>query len=1371
MDKKRKPYVLALDVGTGSVGYACMYRSDYKLPSKKMKVLGNTDRTSIKKNLMGTLLFDSADTAAGRRLKRTSRRRLSRRRKRLLYLQEIFGPELAKLDENFLHRLDDSFLKMEDKRGERHPIFGNVAEEVAYHDRFPTIYHLRQHLADSKEKADLRLIYLALAHILKFRGHFLIEGELDMENNDIQVRFDEFLASYDSAFETSLRDQDAQVAEICKEKISKSAKKDRILAQFPSERSNSSFAEWLKLCLGNQADFKKVFGLAEKTPLQFLQDGYEEDLENLLAQVGDDYTDVFWAAKNFHDAILLAGILSDQPTKAPLSAFMIKRYKEHEEDLKALKAFIRQHLPEKYKEVFSDETKNGYAGYIESGVKQEDFYKYLKNLLQNVPGSEVFLEKIKAEDFLRKQRTFDNGAIPHQVHLQEMRAILRRQAPYYPFLQEKQDKLEKLLTFRIPYYVGPLDKGNSPFAWLVRNSEESITPWNFEDVVNKEESAQKFIERMTNVDLYLPDQKVLPKHSLLYEKYAVYNELTKIQYVNEQNTGHYFAPDWREKIVEDLFKSQRKVTKRKLLQFLENIFTEERVVDIRGLDEENQTFNASLGTYHDLQKILSKSFLDDPENEEILEELIHILTIFEDREMIHQQLSKYQGILTEKEIKDLSRRHYTGWGRLSRKLIHGIRDKKSKKTILDYLMTDQLNRNFQQLITDDHLSFKQRIEEAQQLEGSEDLKEMVQGLAGSPAIKKGILQSLRIVNELIAVMGYKPESIVIEMARETQTTKRGRRNAKPRLKQVAEALGAFGSESILKKRPTDNQELQNDRMYLYYLQNGKDMYTGEELDFEHLSSYDIDHIIPQSFIKDDSLDNRVLVSQAKNRGKSDEVPSLDVVRKMKSYWELLLKAKLVGQRKFDYLTKAERKGLTERDKARFIQRQLVETRQITKHIARILDQMMNSTVANEESSKERVKIITLKSSLVSQFRKENGLYKVREINDYHHAHDAYLNAVVATALLKKYPQLAPEFVYGEYHKKDLRKLIAESAEGEGCQDKATAKYFFYSNIMNFFKRRVKLADGRIIERPIQEVHEATNTPVWNKETDLATVRKVLSYPQVNVVKKREVQRGGFSKESILPKGESDKLIPRKTKDVFLDPKKYGGFDSPVVAYTLLVVADIEKGKKKKTLKTVKEFVGITIMEAPAFEKDPVAFLEQKGYQNVQKDKIFKLPKYSLFEFENGRRRLLASARELQKGNQMFLPLRLSTLLYHAKHIEKRDEPQHVEYVRTHRKEFKDLLDYISAFASNYISAETNLVRIQKTAEKMDEMDDELLAASFVNLLTFTAFGAPADFDFLHQKIARKRYTSLTECLNATLIHQSITGLYEIRIDLRKLGGD
>ena len=92
------------------------------------------------------------------------------------------------------------------------------------------------------------------------------------------------------------------------------------------------------------------------------------------------------------------------------------------------------------------------------------------------------------------------------------------------------------------------------------------------------------------------------------------------------------------------------------------------------------------------------------------------------------------------------------------------------------------------------------------------------------------------------------------------------------------------------------------------------MYTGEPLDINQLSSYDIDHIVPQAFIKDDSLDNRVLTSSKDNRGKSDNVPSLEVVQKRKAFWQQLLNSKLISEHKFNNLTKAERGGLDERDK-------------------------------------------------------------------------------------------------------------------------------------------------------------------------------------------------------------------------------------------------------------------------------------------------------------------------------------------------------------------------------------------------------------------------------------------------------------------------
>ena len=1389
-----KSYSIGLDIGTNSVGWAVI-TDDYKVPSKKMKVLGNTDKYFIKKNLIGALLFDEGTTAEDRRLKRTARRRYTRRKNRLRYLQEIFSEEMSKVDSSFFHRLDDSFLVPEDKRGSKYPIFATSAEEKEYHKKFPTIYHLRKQLADSKEKTDLRLIYLALAHMIKYRGHFLYEESFDIKNNDIQKIFSEFISIYDNTFEgSSLSGQNAQVEAIFTDKISKSAKRERVLKLFPDEKSTGLFSEFLKLIVGNQAEFKKHFDLEEKAPLQFSKDTYDEDLENLLGQIGDDFADLFLVAKKLYDAILLSRILTvtDPSTKAPLSASMIERYENHQKDLAALKQFIQNNIQEKYDEVFSDQSKDGYAGYINGKTTQEAFYKYIKNLLSKFEGADYFLDKIEREDFLRKQRTFDNGSIPHQIHLQEMNAIIRRQGEHYPFLQENKKKIEKILTFRIPYYVGPLARGNGDFAWLTRNSDQAIRPWNFEEIVDQASSAEDFINKMTNYDLYLPEEKVLPKHSLLYETFAVYNELTKVKFIAEGLRDYQFLDSGQKKqIVNQLFKEKRKVTEKDIIQYLHNVDGYDGI-ELKGIEKQ---FNASLSTYHDLLKIIKdKAFMDDAENEATLENIIHTLTIFEDREMIKQRLAQYDSLFDEKVIKALTRRHYTGWGKLSAKLINGISDKQTGNTILDYLIDDGYsNRNFMQLINDDGLSFKDIIQKAQVVGKTNDVKQVVQELPGSPAIKKGILQSIKIVDELVKVMGHTPESIVIEMARENQTTARGKKNSQQRYKRIEDTLKnlAPGLDSnILKEHPTDNIQLQNDRLFLYYLQNGKDMYTGEPLDINQLSSYDIDHIVPQAFIKDNSLDNRVLTSSKDNRGKSDNVPSLEVVQKRKAFWQQLLDSKLISERKFNNLTKAERGGLDERDKVGFIRRQLVETRQITKHVAQILDARFNTEVTEKDKKNRKVKIITLKSNLVSNFRKEFKLYKVREINDYHHAHDAYLNAVVAKAILKKYPKLEPEFVYGDYQKYDLKRYISRSKDPKDVE-KATEKYFFYSNLLNFFKEEVHYADGTIVKRENIEYSNDTGEIAWNKEKDFATIKKVLSLPQVNIVKKTEIQTHGLdrgkprglfnSNPSPKPSEDSkENLVPIKQG---LDPRKYGGYAGISNSYAVLVKAIIEKGAKKQQ-KTVLEFQGISILDKINFEKNKENYLLEKGYIKILS--TITLPKYSLFEFPDGTRRRLASILstnnkrgEIHKGNELVIPEKYTTLLYHAKNINKTLEPEHLEYVEKHRNDFAKLLESVLDFNDKYVGALKNGERVRQAFIDWETVDIEKLCFSFIGprnsknagLFELTSQGSASDFEFLGVKIPRYRDYTPSSLLNATLIHQSITGLYETRIDLSKLGED
>lgn len=1331
----KKPYSIGLDIGTNSVGYAIV-TEDYKVPSKKMKILGNTDKTRMTKNLLGVALFEEGNSAESTRIKRTARRRYSRRKNRLRYLQDIFMTEMFKVDESFFHRLEESFLTEEDKVFDPFPIFANQREEKRYYEEFPTIYHLREKLANSHEPADLRLIYLALAHMMKFRGHFLYESiDFNLDNIDLAELFSEFLELYNQLFGTDLV-YIAEVSDILTDTVSRTQKVEAILKLYPSQKK-AALNPFLKLIVGNKADFQKIFKLEEKASLQMTSDTFEEDLDGLIERIGDEFGQLCQVSKNIYDAVILSNILtvSGMNTQSPLSASMIQRYNDHKKDLAELKQFFRNHFSyEIFKDVFRDSTKNGYAGYIEGKTKQEDFYRYMSALLKGKVGAEDFLKKIERENFLRKQRTFDNGSIPHQLHLRELKAILAHQGEFYPFLKENQEKIEKIFTFRIPYYVGPLSKDDSRFAWLIRKSDEAIRPWNFDEVVDKEQSAQEFISGMTLRDLYLPEENVLPRHSMLYELYTVLNELTKVKLVTENGIEDYFDVDLKKEIIDGLFKVKRKVSKKDLLTFLENTNIGFRISDIRGIEK---AFNANLGTYHDFIKMgIPREVLDNPENDSMFEDIVLALTVFEDRDILKKRLSAYKPFLGNDIVKTLSRKHYTGWGRLSRKLLNGVKHKESSKTILDYLWDDPyVNRNFMQLIKDDDLDFKGVIEEQQRVTDEQDLVTLVDELPGSPAIKKGIRQSIKVVDELIAIMGYNPSHIFIEMARENQTTRQGQDRSKERLTRLKAAYKGLNEETVV--LPKDNKDLKNIKFYLYYLQNGKDMYTGQPLDLSRLSEYDVDHIIPRSFIKDNSIDNCVLTASNKNRGKSDNVPSHEIVQLMKSFWKRLKKSGLISERKYLNLTKGERGGLLDKDKFGFIQRQLVETRQITKHVARLL-------AGRYSHSDTDVKVVTMKASLVSSFRKNFELYKLREINDYHHAHDAYLNAVVGQALLKVYPKIERELVYGQF------KRINHS-----YQDKATQEKYFYQNIMKFFDKKDKVVDVE------------TGEIIWDSAVVLPTIKKVLSYHQVNVAKKREIQTGQFSKESILPHADSDKLIARKRG---WDPKKYGGFDSPTIAYSVFVVADVEKGKAKK-LKEVRELIGITIMERQAFETNPIAFLQAKGYFNIKDDKLIRLPKYSLFEMSDGRRRLLASAGELQKGNEMVLPKQWVDLLYHGQKINSTTDHSHYDYVKEHRLEFSKLFDYLLEQSQSLIQkpkVESRLLKVWN--EQKDTEDLSLLSESFVNLLKLTSFGAPGGFKFMGDEIKQSnlRYQTVTEVTKSILIHQSVTGLYETRIDLRRL---
>lgn len=183
------------------------------------------------------------------------------------------------------------------------------------------------------------------------------------------------------------------------------------------------------------------------------------------------------------------------------------------------------------------------------------------------------------------------------------------------------------------------------------------------------------------------------------------------------------------------------------------------------------------------------------------------------------------------------------------------------------------------------------------------------------------------------------------------------------------------------------------------------------------------------------------------------------------------------------------------------------------------------------------------------------------------------------------------------------------------------------------------------------------------------------------------------------------------------------------------------------------------------------YLRNKGYQNVDNNSIVKLPKYSLVDVGDGVKRMWASAKEVHKGNQLIVSKNSQKLLYHAHHL---DNDLSMNYLQNHKQQFDVLFDEIISFSKKCKLGKEHVQKIEETYKrKRTTVSIEDLSTDFITLLGFTKLGATSPFNFLGTKLNQKQYTGrkdyLLPCINGTLIHQSITGLYETRIDLEKLG--
>lgn len=1184
-------YYLGLDMGTSSLGWAVTDPEYHLLRAKG-------------KDLWGVRLFPEAESAAGRRSQRVSRRRLQREKARIGFVRDVFGDAINEVDPGFYQRLDDSKYFPEDKTEEqRFALFsGNGFTDREYYDQYKTIFHLRSKLIHSVEPMDVRLVYLAIANIFRHRGHFLNTNLTDGQT----AQLEEIYAQIVEATTNLPASVDIEKLKeiLSSNKITNSRRNEQLMELLQINKKMPE-AEMLKLVCGLKGVLPKAFTELvfddehQKYSVSFRDGNYEEKDAEMQSLLDEESYEVVQLLKQMHDWGLLANIMRGEQY---LSDARVKSYDKHAYDLKVLKDLYKEYGNGKYNKMFRVMEDHNYSAYVGSvnsdkekgkirrGAKKDrdGFYKKLKAEMQAMQKKapddiriQYILDEIDKESLLPKQLTSANGVIPYQVHLKELKAILSNAEQYLPFLREKDEsgltnsvKLQQLFSFQIPYYIGPLynDGNASHNAWVCRKESGKVFPWNFDKKIDVKASSEEFIRRLVRKCTYLTSENVLPKSSLLYQKFMVLNELNNLK-VN----GVPVDTELKQEIYRDLFCKEKKVTSKKIKEYLitRGVCSKKTGVEISGIDGD---FKSSLSSYILFCEIFKVSVLSY-EQEKMAEQIIFWATVYGDtKSFLKEKIEENCGDnLTAAQIKRICGIKFKDWGRLSKAMLElegADRETGEVLTIISRMWNE--NVNLMECLSDKYTYLDTIQDEARGISKSfdeiqyDDLEE----LYISAPVRRMVWQTILVVKELVKVMGGPPSKIFVEMARDVDG-KNDKTRKDSRQKKFADLYKKCKDDKRdWSKEIADTPEtkFRSKKLYLYYTQKGRCMYTGEPIDLGNLFNdnlYDIDHIYPRHFVKDDSIEkNLVLVKKQINSHKSDNYPLEAEIRTSQfGWWKHLCDNEFITKEKFERLVRSTQ--FSSEELAAFISRQIVETRQGTKMVTELF-----------ENSFPNADVIYSKAGVVSDFRHKFNLLKCREINNFHHANDAYLNIVVGNTYNVKFTKHPANFI------KDYQR------------DPEHFKYHM----------------DKLFDYPVSRGSEVA----WKTKggESIKTVRKVMSRYTPLVTRMNYEEHGQLWDQTIYSADDAAKAkgvgyVPVNTNDPKMqDVAKYGGYKKYTGAYFFLV-EHTKKGKKVRSLEAMPLYLKDSL---DSKEKIEAYCREKLGYQEPSV-RLEKIKMYSLIKVD------------------------------------------------------------------------------------------------------------------------------------------------------------
>ena len=1364
-------YFIGIDPGTDSTGFA-VTDSNFNL----IQING--------KNAWGVRLFDEASSAKDRRALRSNRRRMARRRYRICLLNNfVFGNEVEKIDPAFFLRLNESNLFLEDKsefNQTRYPLFIDKKLEKEFFKKYPTIYHLRKAQIENNPDAfkDIRYLYLSVHHIIKKRGNFLTEGDYNPDSpityeiinsaNDgvslyIHSLFDDEINEtinlfnegnlkeiadiiLDTKSDLNTRDKKAKIKEILLTNI------DQVLYKELKKEINELLELFINTVLGGNKKINDV-------EINF-NSSYEEKRAEFEGAVGELIT-VLDLSNSLFNSCYIKKSLGDEKY---FSFAMVKAYEKHKKDLSLLKKIAKAIGEDVYNDMFKKEygekdkdkiTIPSYSLFINSSSRYEfdkvkgyqafnnHLFKYLSGVLENpkYQDNQKLVDEIKDvlfdlenNNFLKRPRDINSSTFPHQFHEKELDIILKNASKYFQFLNEDDNinKIKSIFLYKLNYFDGPLNT-QSIYSNIVKKGDpkEKVCPWNKNEIIDERKTNENFVNKLISECTYFKGEKVLPKFSILYNDFIILNQLNCLVINGNKIT---------EEVKLALFnfiKNRNKTSIKQLKDFLINRY---EVYKKDGVSLSKIDLLSEKGFVSPIRPILKDVFdLEDAKVvEEVDEKIIKTLTIYSEDKKNALKIIREEMSLTKTQEVAIKKLSCKDWARLSKKfLTYKFADENGviTKSIIEHLRDDVLN--LQEILYLPKLNINNQINEINaKFAGKMTKREQIDNLINSapPMMRRPVIQAFKIAYEIKKHLKSVPEKIMIESTR-TNNAKKERTKSrklliqgflKPLLKD-ADGLFKKQAEKLNKEleEVVDEMQLKGEALYLYFSQLGLDLYTGLPIPLEDLltsDKYDVDHIIPQSLIKNDSLDNKVLVNKdANEKEKSNIYPlPMSIVSKNMALWKRLLDKKAISETKYNNLIR--RKPLTDEELNEFINRQI----NVVNHSNILLRDVF--ALAFPES-----KIIFQKSENVSFLRNEYGLVKVRELNDTHHAVDAYLNIVTGELLDKYY---AKRYLFS----KNIDKNITYNPE---------------TVIKNYFKLN---------------------------PDKLELMKKVYLQQDMLITVREKYSDGQFYDQNIKARPERsglNKLVATHTNGKVSDVEKYGGFNNLSRSY--FVVGKNNKGKKVMISVPImymnikdKKLLNEKLCEVYAGSNKIIVFdLENKIYNN------------SIITFEGaekGERYILKLNNDLQAILVPLIPLFINLnladylkLIIRSKElIEERVKKDNfiseISIRRNRKNKDSDIISKSknSIFKNNIINELNKPIRaFSKDKENIKDLALKLLTSDFDNLNLKDQVNNLIEAVSLFNRINGYFRISMDKLIkmNPILLKYSPTGLIEKRIKL------